>query len=171
MSELNKRAQHIHTLLSGGYYALLLIPLSLIYAVFSFSTVIYIHGGIEAFYKGMYPSYTIPFTLLTIIISLLMGITLTITIAKLRDVKLKSAGLGAGGIIIGSLAAGCPGCFFGLFPLFLSMFGITATLAILPFNGLELQALCIPLLVFSIWELGKETELTCKVKTTKAAKS
>jgi len=163
MSELDKRVNHIFDVVHQRRYVLLLIPFSLVYALFSFGTMIYIHGSLADFYRSMYPSYTITYTFLTVIISLLMGLTLTLFVAKLKEVKVKSAGLGASGIIFGALAAGCPGCFFGLFPLFLSLFGITATLAILPFNGLELQAISVPILLFAAWELGKETDVSCRL--------
>jgi hypothetical protein len=139
-------------------------PLSLLYLCIAFGTILYIHNSLPAFYKGMYASYTVPFTILTIITSIQLGVALTLIIAKIRELRAKSAGLGIVGIAIGSLAAGCPGCFFGLFPLFLSAFGISATLAILPFNGLELQTASAIILGLSIYTLGKETDLSCEIR-------
>lgn len=170
MSELHKRLAHIKEMMGKKPYVYFIIPLSLVYAIFSFGTVRFIHGGIQEFYRSMFATYTIPYTLMTLVISVLMGVSLTLFFAKLKEVRLKSAGLGATGIIVGSLAAGCPGCFFGLFPLFLGLFGISATLAILPFNGLELQAISIPILLLSIWTLGKETteaDLVCDISKKK----
>ena len=65
------------------------------------------------------------------------------------------------GVTGGILGGACPGCFVGLFPAFLGLFGMTATLSILPFNGLEIQVASTALLLFSSYFLTKP--LTCKV--------
>jgi len=136
-----------------------------LYFIATFAVVIYMHGSITAFYTSMRSQYTIPFTVLAIITSVQLGIAITLAVAKIRELRAKSAGLGMIGIAVGSLAAGCPGCFFGLFPLILSAFGVSATLAILPWNGLELQAASAVILALSIITLAKETDMTCEVRT------
>lgn len=139
------------------------IGFTVLYFLFNLATVIYIYGSVSGFYAILRPSYTIPFTLFTIILSIIFGIAAVLVIIKIREIRLKSAGLGLSGILLGGLAAGCPGCYFGLFPIFLSFFGISATLAILPFNGLELQALGIGALCLTILTLAKETVVECEL--------
>jgi hypothetical protein len=135
-----------------------------LYLLFNVATVIYIHGSLLQFYRSMYLSYTIPFTALTLLLSVTFGIAAMLFVAKLREIRLKSAGLGFTGLLFGGLAAGCPGCYFGLFPILLSLFGISATLAILPFNGLELQILGIIAMCASIITLAKGTDVVCELR-------
>jgi hypothetical protein len=132
-----------------------------LYAIMNMIVVLHIHGSIDAFYRSMFMSYTIPFTILVGISSILLGISSSLLVAKIFEIKVKTAGLNITGIFFGSLAAGCPGCFFGLFPIVLSFFGITGTLAILPFNGLELQVGAIFVILLSIWFLAVESEVVC----------
>ena len=68
------------------------------------------------------------------------------------------------GIFAGVLGGACPGCFVGLFPAVLGLFGVTASLSVLPFYGLEIQAASIVLLIVAIFFLTKET--VCKVDFT-----
>lgn len=165
---IDKRYTHAKSLLRERPYNYLIAPLSLLYIVITAGVYYYIYNGNPiALYKLFPLHYTIPFTIFTIIISLLIGLTIALFFAKLHELHLKSAGVGVIGVMIGSLAAGCPGCFFGLFPLVLSFFGVTGTLAILPWNGLEFQVITISMLSLSVWMLAKETDLTCKVKKRK----
>ena len=62
----------------------------------------------------------------------------------------------------GLIGGACPGCFAGIFPAILGLFGSTGTLGILPFNGLEIQAVTILIIIFSVYMLTKP--MTCKVK-------
>ena len=82
------------------------------------------------------------------IVALLLGINISLLIYKLKEYRAdkKSSMMSGFGIFAAALANGCPGCFAGFFPLILSIFGFSATLSILPFNGLELQALSVALL-------------------------
>jgi hypothetical protein len=158
-----KRIAYIRSVFSKHHHKAIFAAVALLYIIINFLVVMYIHGSIGAFYHDMYAQYTIPFTIATIIIGLLVGIDVVLVIEKFEELHVKSAGLGITGLIFGSLAAGCPGCFFGLFPILLSVFGITGTLAILPFNGLEFQVAAIILLCASIYFLAKETEVTCRI--------
>lgn len=168
IDEMRTRHKRITQLLVSAPYRYMLVPLSCLYFIGTFAVVNYMHGSIGAFYTSMRPQYTIPFTVLAIITSVQLGIAITLAIAKIRELRAKSAGLGIIGIAVGSLAAGCPGCFFGLFPLLLSAFGVSATLAILPWNGLELQAASAVILALSIITLAKETDMTCDIRTSSA---
>lgn len=168
LDEMRTRHNHITQTLVSVPYKYLLVPLSCLYFIATFTVVIYMHGSVGAFYTSLRPQYTIPFTILAIITSVQLGIAITLAVAKIRELRAKSAGLGVIGIVVGSLAAGCPGCFFGLFPIILSAFGVSATLAILPWNGLELQAASAVILALSIITLAKETDMTCDVRTSGA---
>jgi hypothetical protein len=106
-------------------------------------------------------SYTIPYTILTILLSIIFGISATLLIVRVKEIRAKSAGLGLIGVILGGLAGSCPGCYFGLFPLVMSFFGISATLAILPLHGLELQVLAIIALCASVITLARSVDPTC----------
>lgn len=164
MNDLKRRITHLrHTLAQAP---LLFVGFSLVYFLISMVIVLYIHESFEGFYGSMYSTYTIPYTILTVMLSFLFGAAMASFIIKLREIRLHTAGLGATGVIFGALAAGCPGCFFGLFPVVLSLFGITATLAILPFNGLELQAIAVLALLVSLYTLSGETAVACGIKGT-----
>lgn len=134
----------------------------MLYFLFNLATVLYIYKSLQSFFH-LHPMYSVPFSIFTILLSIAFGVAATLFVVKVREIRLKSAGFGLTGILLGGLAAGCPGCYFGLFPIFLSLFGISATLAILPFNGLELQILGTVALGFSILTLAKESDVACEV--------
>jgi hypothetical protein len=165
MDDLKRRIKHLRTTLAQA--PLLFAGFSFVYLLVSIVIVLYIHTSFAGFFRGMYLSYTVPYVALTLLLSILFGAVMASFVIKLREIKLHTAGLGATGVIFGALAAGCPGCFFGLFPVVLSLFGITATLAILPFNGLELQALAVLALLVSLYTLSVETEVVCEIKPKK----
>jgi len=93
---------------------------------------------------------------LSILFSLIIGALVALNAVALyinykERRKCKEAGVVATAGTIGGLAAGiCPLCVTGLFPLILGLFGITFSFAILPFKGLEVQALSIILLSVSL---------------------
>ena len=63
------------------------------------------------------------------------------------------AGIGAaGGLIVGV----CPLCITGLVPLILGLLGISFSFASLPFQGIEIQALDVAILLTSIYYLRKQ---------------
>ena len=112
----------------------------------------------------------IAFIASTIIVGLLVALNINLVIMKIKQLKTlrkfskRAGGATAGGIFAGVLGAACPGCFAGLFPAFLGLFGITATSMILPLNGLEIQLFSVVLLIISIFMLSKGT---CKVNINK----
>lgn len=158
-----QRIQHIKSVLQDPKYLLLAVLLVLAYIGINMLVVSYVHGSIVYFYTGMVAIYTVPFTILTIVVSMLLGVNAALLAAKIRELHFKTAGLGLSGVLFGGLAIGCPGCFFGLFPVVLSFFGITGTLAILPFSGLEFQVFAIGLLCLNSWMLTKDTEIACEI--------
>lgn len=164
MDWIKQRLEFVRKTLSTRPHRLNVIPLSLIYFIIIGIIHAYIYNGHPFQFFHTFPVwYTALYTILTLITSVLIGVTLTLIIAKIKEVKSKSLGLGVLGIAAGSLAAGCPGCLFGLFPIVLGFFGIGGTLAIMPFNGIEFQALSAIFLLGSILSLAKETDLGCKV--------
>jgi hypothetical protein len=103
------------------------------------------------------------FTLL-VITTVLVGINFTFLIFKVKvakDANNKSPLISFGGAFGGALAAGCPACPISL----LAILGVSGGLAALPFRGIELSALAITLLIFSLYLIAKSIYFckTCKV--------
>jgi hypothetical protein len=163
MASLQQRIWYIQDVLSHHNHMIIFAATALVFFLANVIVVLYIHQTIGEFYRSMFAMYTVPFTLLVIITSLLFGINVALLVAKLEELRFKSAGLSIAGLLFGSLAAGCPGCFFGLFPIILSLFGITGTLAILPLNGIELQIVAILVILASIYFLAEESTVVCKI--------
>ncbi|MEK6951854.1 MAG: hypothetical protein AABX29_02460 [Nanoarchaeota archaeon] len=106
----------------------------------------------------------IPYIFLTLLTALLVATNINLVYIKIKDLKnLKKAGsLSFLGIFGGLLGGGCPSCFVGLFPAFLGLFGITASLSTLPLFGLEILFASVTLLIISIIFLTKDN--ICKIK-------
>ena len=109
--------------------------------------------------------FIIPFLLFNfLIIPLLVGLTVSLSVLRFKEVGSlfgKEGGAGTFGVFGGLMGGACPGCFVGLFPAVLGLFGITATLSVLPLFGLEIQFLSAVFLVTAIILLTKDT--VCKV--------
>lgn len=107
----------------------------------------------------------VPHLILNLVVAILLAVNINLIYSRFKEVKeiRKSSGLTFFGAFSGMLGGLCPGCIVGLFPLFMSLFGITASLASLPFQGLELQALAIILLIIPIILITNEDK-TCKIK-------
>jgi len=106
----------------------------------------------------------IPYMLLTILVGFLVAININLIIIKFKELRRvnKSSGFTVVGVFGGMLGGACPGCFVGLFPAFLGLFGITATLSSLPFLGLEILIGSTILLITSIILLSGSD--VCKIK-------
>lgn len=144
--------------------------------VFYFIGIFLVYIGINLFINQTYVNlpilttyarwFFIPFVLFTfLLIPGLVALTLNLSIIKFREMRLMKAkgggGFGFVGVFGGILGGACPGCFVGLFPAFLGLFGITATLSILPFYGLEIQAASAGLLIVAVVLLTRDT--VCKI--------
>ena len=95
--------------------------------------------------------------ILSLIIGFLVSINIVYALIKYRERTkcLEASAVTAIGTI-GGLATGfCPLCITGLFPLVLSLFGISFTFASLPFQGLEVQILVIVILFVAFLNLNK----------------
>ena len=109
----------------------------------------------------------IPLLILNLLIAALIGINVNLIWLKFKEYRKinKEQGLTFFGSFIGLLGGACPGCFAGLFPAFLGLFGVTASLSILPFYGLELQVISAVTLIISIIFLTNE--YICKIQVRK----
>ena len=99
--------------------------------------------------------------MISLILSLAIGIFVAVNvtyvyIAHQQRKKCLSGGATAGIGTIGGLITGiCPLCITGLFPLIFGLFGISFSLASLPFQGIEIQAAVLILLFISYKMLEK----------------
>lgn|SRR3989344_5563820 len=98
---------------------------------------------------------------ISIIFSLTIGILVAINavygyiLYKERKKCLEGNTLTGIGTLGGLVAGVCPLCVTGLFPLIFGLFGLSFSLASLPFKGLEVQAVVIILLLISLYMLRK----------------
>ncbi|MBI2045774.1 hypothetical protein HYT23_06960 [Candidatus Pacearchaeota archaeon] len=103
----------------------------------------------------------------SLVVSLLIATNVSLVIMRFREMKMlgilgKQGGVTGIGVFGGLLGGACPGCFAGVFPAFLGLFGATVTLNILPLYGLEIQLLSAVILLISTFYLTKD--ITCRVK-------
>ena len=142
--------------------------------LFSISIIIFIvltavingnHSTFQDFFKIHTYWFSIPYFLLNIIIiPLLVGVVVVLATKRVVDLKKvsgKKGFFGVMGTLFGILGGACPGCFAGLFPALLGLFGVTATIGNLPLYGFELGLISSILLIISIKYLSKD--LTCKI--------
>lgn len=101
----------------------------------------------------------------SIILSLIIGILVAINgvyvYMKYKERKECAGGATAAGAgTIGGLITGfCPLCITGLFPLIFGLFGVSFSLASLPFQGIEIQLAVIVLLFVSLKMLNKSSSI------------
>lgn len=113
-------------------------------------------------YKNFAKTFLIPYLFFNfLLIPFLVALTINLTVLKFKELKTLHGGFASGGIFAGVLGGACPGCFAGLFPAFLGLFGITATLGNLPLFGLEIQILSFILLSIAIIFLTRD--LKCEI--------
>lgn len=115
--------------------------------------------------KGFGSAFSIFYVLINlVIVPTLVATTIVLAIDKIKELKAISAGKKSIPIIAMTatlLGGACPGCFAGLFPAFIGLFGSALTLNNLPFYGLEIQVISSIILVISINYLVRDT--ICKV--------
>lgn len=102
-----------------------------------------------------------------IIISILVGMLVSLITYKTITIKEKSEKrtslIATIGIFLGILAPGCAACGIGI----ISALGLgAATITFLPFEGLEISALSIAILLFANWRISKDLlePETCKIQ-------
>ncbi len=93
---------------------------------------------------------------LSLILSLIIGILVAVNgvyvYIKHRERKECTGGgtIAGAGTLGGLLTGFCPLCITGLFPLIFGLFGVSFSLASLPFQGIEIQLAVIVLLAISL---------------------
>ncbi len=107
--------------------------------------------------------FRIPFLFFNFLaIPFLVALTINLSILRFNEAGFgKHTGAAGFGIFGGIIGGACPGCFVGLFPAFLGIFGVTASLSVLPLYGLELQLLSAALLTSAVFLLTKD--IVCEV--------
>ena len=162
---MKDRFSTIKSVLKQKNYFLIFLVTAIIYLGVYYLIITYFLDSFSLFFKTYVKSYAYPAFILNIIVALLLGINISLLVYRLKSYAsdAKSSMASGFGIFAAALANGCPGCFAGLFPLVLSVFGISATLSILPFNGIELQALSAALLGTSIFFLAGSNMNVCKI--------
>lgn len=115
-------------------------------------------------FTNYYTGFIVPFLILMVLVGGLTALTVNLVLVKYVELKMLAgvSGFAGVGVFVGLLGGACPGCFAGLFPAFVGLFGVSATLGNLPLYGLEIQILSIGLLMISVFFLTSETK--CKVK-------
>ena len=163
---MSERFSTIKSVLKQKKYFLIFLITTLIYLGIYYLIINYFLTSFSLFFTTYVKSYAYPAFILNIIVAILMGVNISLLIYRMKEFATdkKSSMMSGVGIFAAALANGCPGCFAGLFPVILSIFGISATLSILPFNGLELQGLSAVLLGASIFFLSGKTKLVCEIK-------
>jgi len=163
---MSERFSTIKSVLKQKKYFLIFLITTLIYLGIYYLIINYFLTSFSLFFTTYVKSYAYPAFGLNIIVAILMGVNISLLIYRMKEFATdkKSSMMSGVGIFAAALANGCPGCFAGLFPVILSIFGISATLSILPFNGLELQGLSAVLLGASIFFLAGKTQNVCEIK-------
>ena len=163
---MKERFNKIKSVLKQRKYFLIFLITAIIYFSAYYFIITYFLDTFSLFFKTYVKSYAYTAFGLNVIVALLIGINISLLVYRLKEFTAdkKSSAMSGIGIFTAALANGCPGCFAGLFPLILSIFGVSATLSILPFNGLELQALSGALLGTSIFFLAGNSKRVCEIK-------
>ncbi|MEK6935004.1 MAG: hypothetical protein AABW46_03945 [Nanoarchaeota archaeon] len=106
----------------------------------------------------------VPYLFFTFLVAILVALNINLTIKRFKDLKQLDMGSGLTfvGVFGGVLGGACPSCFVGLFPAFLGLFGITASLSSLPFFGIEILFGSIIFLIMAVVLLTGDN--VCKVK-------
>ena len=94
---------------------------------------------------------------LLVVTALLIGINAAMVVYHFREHALSAAQgtTSAAGVLLGTIGAGCAACGSAVLAGVLSLFGVTASLTILPFEGLEFAALALVALVLSVFWLAR----------------
>ena len=157
------RLEKVKSLLrQKAYFKIFLIGV-IFYILLAGFLINYFFNGFYLFfnyYLKYYPWLNILFTLIS---GILFGINFSLIIYRFKEIKSYSneSGVGIFTGVISLFSAGCPVCSFSILTLLIPSVGITFSLAILPFKGLEIQLLGIMILLISIFILTKEN--VCRI--------
>jgi hypothetical protein len=163
---MKERIGIIKSVLKQRKYFLIFLISAIGYSAAYYFIISYFLDGFSNLFTSYVKSYAYSALGLNILVALLLGVNISMIIYRFKSYATgkKSSMMSGVGIFAAALANGCPGCFAGLFPLILSIFGVSATLSVLPFNGLELQTLSAGLLGVSIFFLAGNNKMTCDIK-------
>ena len=94
---------------------------------------------------------------LLLVTAALIGVNTAMVVYHLREHALSAAQgtTSVAGVVLGTLGAGCAACGSAVLAGVLSLFGVTASLTFLPFEGLEFAALALVALVLSVFWLAR----------------
>lgn len=107
-----------------------------------------------AMYPGLGISYTLAQSALLLATAALVGVNLAIATYHLRThrASLRKGSGSVGGVVLGTLGAGCASCGSALLVGLLSLAGASGVLAVLPLDGLEFALLAVcALLLSTFW--------------------
>ncbi|WP_435077767.1 hypothetical protein [Halococcus sp. AFM35] len=95
--------------------------------------------------------------ILLVVTAVLIGVNVAMVVYHLREHALSAAQgtTSVAGVLLGTLGAGCAACGSAVLAGVLSLFGVTASLTVLPFEGLEFAALSLLALVLSVFWLAR----------------
>ena len=160
----SRRFKRIKRAITEKPYIFYFIGIFLVYVVFNlFINKIYVNLSI---FTSFALWFRIPYLLFGfLLIPALVALTINLSIIKFREMR-QVKGKGSRGFTFlgmfgGVFGGACPGCFVGLFPAVLGLFGITASLSILPLYGLEIQAGSVGLLMIAVILLTRDS--VCKI--------
>jgi hypothetical protein len=156
--------------------AIIIAMLFFVLNVFFLNAKVFFYGFNNGFISGITFIYemilgfhqVVPFQTLvtTVSISVLFGILFTLVLCKTefaKSTEAKKTGIIASiGLFLGILAPGCAACGVGL----LSLIGLGAAVAVLPYNGLEISIVAILIMVYSIYHFSLHVN-SCSMKPVK----
>lgn len=121
----------------------------------SFTDYQLIKGNLGAFY--LYVTISLQF-----LISLLFSIFLPISVykyIKFSSFSIKENSTSFAGTFLGIIVAGCPACSITL----ASYIGLGTIISFLPYHGLELKIIAVPMLIYANYSILKDLNI-CKIK-------
>ncbi len=157
---LNNIQKSLSIVIKDFIYKILLVSftlnfLALDYIILSQSTTFRILSNQNT---DFYNWATLLLSITTATLFAISAVMLVYIIKRRRSEAKESAPSSFFGTLFGAIASGCPVCGAWLLPLF----GIAGSLAVFPFQGLEIKVLAIGLLVFSIYQSSNVILGICK---------
>src|SRR3989344_6649042 len=161
----NMRFEKIKNVLKQKSYFKIFLITFIFYLLLSTYLIYYFFNGFYLFFNYSIKYYPYLNILFTIILSFLFGINLSLILFRFKEIKKynNESGTGIFTSVLSLFSAGCPVCSFTILSFLIPGLSATFSLAILPFNGLEIQLFGIFLLLISIFILTKEN--VCKVNS------
>ena len=160
---LKQRFSKIKEVITLRKYYLIALFIALGYIILSLFLINYFFVGITNFFKYDIKWYVISNIILTAIVSILLGISISMNIHKIAELKKMSSSstVGIFGSFLSFLGIGCPSCSLSIATSLVPSLGPVFVLGALPLKGLEIQIISIILLLVSLYFATKEN--TCKI--------